>query len=455
MAIRPTWATRPNCLPTPLPRGTRRAAFHQAAALGGALGSSLVAACAVGSGVAGGSRPAPAARPARIGIRTFTGQPVIDTMEKVILPGYRQAAPQHTVEWEQQTTGSGLQMIEAITAATAAGTPPDVFYIGSDWIAQLARGRQIKDLSAYVKAWGQDKEYYPNTVEALWGRRWFLPQIASCDLYLYRLDWFREANLSVEPARFPTTWEAFADAAATLTRRQGDEFTRAGFYTTGEVREWRQLLWQAGGEEWNADHTKAAYNNPAGIEALTYLRDLLLRHRVSPVAGLQIAAGNSAFSSGLAAIQRLTPSGANTIRTRAPDLFGQTGYGPPHRRAKQVNQIDVDGWAMTAAAREPDAGFSLLAFIEEPANLLAWNEATGLIPPRRSLATSAHVQQPFIKAFQEALSQYGRGYHQYQTAILNTAAADVVQDRKSPTQALADAARENDAFLAQLQPVPR
>jgi hypothetical protein len=63
--------------------------------------------------------------------------------------------------------------------------------------------------------------------------------------------------------------------------------------------------------------------------------------------------------------------------------------------------------------------------------------------------------QPFIKAFQAALEQYGRGYHQYQTAILNTAAADVVQGRKTPQQALDDAARENDAFLAQLQPVPK
>jgi ABC-type glycerol-3-phosphate transport system substrate-binding protein len=136
-------------------------------------------------------------------------------------------------------------------------------------------------------------------------------------------------------------------------------------------------------------------------------------------------------------------------------VFTQTGYGPPHQRTKQVNQIDVDGWAMTAGAREPEAGFSLLAFIEEPANLLAWNEATGLIPPRKALATSAHVQQPFIKAFQAALERYGRGYHQYQTTILNTAAADAVQGRKTPKAALDDAVRENDAFIAQLQPVPK
>ena len=426
----------------------RRTAVVQAALLGGAI------AAACGAQPTGGAA-APSSKPAKVVIRTFASQAERDTMEKRVLPGYRQKAPHHTVEWEQQSTGSGAAMIEAVTAGTAAGTPPDAFYIGSDWIAQLARSRMIRDLTALIKAWGQDKDYYANTVEALWGRRWFLPQIASCDLYLYRVDWFRETNLPTEQARFPVTWEAFADAATRLTRRQGEEFTRAGFHTTGEVREWRQLLWQAGGEEWNADHTRATYNSQAGVDALTYLRDLLVRYQVAPLSGMPVPSGNNALSAGLAAMQRLTPSGANTVRVRAPDVFAQIGYGPPHTRTKQVNQIDVDGWAMTAAAREPDAGFALLAYIEEPDNLLAWNEAAGLIPPRKSLAASAHVQQPYIRAFQGLLEKYGRGYQQYQTAILNTAAADTVQGRKSVKQALDDAARENDAFLATLQPVPR
>ncbi|HEX2194236.1 MAG TPA: extracellular solute-binding protein [Candidatus Limnocylindria bacterium] len=426
----------------------RRTAIAQVALLGGVI----AAACGAPPT---GSVSSPSTKPAKVVIRTFAGQAIVDMMEKHLLPGYKQKAPHHTVEWEQQTTGSGAAMIEAVTAAGAAGTPPDVFYIGSDWIAQLARSRMIKDLTAYIKAWGQDREYYANTVEALWGRRWFLPQIASCDLYLYRIDWFREANLPTEQAGFPVSWEAFADAATRLTRRQGDEFTRAGFYTTGEVREWRQLLWQAGGEEWNADHTRATYNSQAGVDALTYLRDLLVRYQVAPPGGMPIPSGNNAISAGLAAMQRLTPSGANTVLVRAPDVFAQIGYGPPHKRDKQVNQIDVDGWAMTAAAREPEAGFALLAFIEEPNNLLAWNEAVGLIPPRKALATSTHVQQPYIRAFQELLEKYGRGYQQYQTAILNTAAADAVQGHKSVKQALDDAVRENDAFLATLQPIPR
>jgi len=433
-------------------RATRRRVTRRAATAGATvLLGSLAAACA---GQTGGTT-SPSAKPARVAVRTFAAQAVVDLMQQKVLPGYKQKVPHHSVDWEQQSTGSGAEMIMAVTTATAGGTAPDVFHLGSDWNAQVARAKLIKDLTGYVKTWGQDKDYYPNAVAPIWGRRWFLPITSGCDLYLYRMDWFREANLPVEPARFPVTWEAFADAAAKLTRRQGDEFTRAGFYTTGEAREWRQLLWQAGGEEWNADHSKAAYNSPAGVEALAYLRDLIARHQVVRAGGMQIPPGQSAYSAGLTAMQRANPSAANTVKSRAPEVFAQTGFGAPHKHARQVNQIDVDGWVMAATSREPDAAFSLMTFVQEPATLLTWNEATGYFPPRKSLASSAYMQQPHMKVFGEMLDKYGRMYHQYQTPILNTAAADVMANRKTPKQALDDAARENDIFIAQLQPAPK
>jgi multiple sugar transport system substrate-binding protein len=389
-------------------------------------------------------------------LRTLSDQNQGTSTER-ILAAYRQKVPQHTVEWERGA--GGVSMIEAVMAGSAAGTAPDVFWIGSDFVAQLARGKIIRDLSGYIKTWGQEKDYYANTVEPLWGRRWFLPGIASCDMYVYRLDWFREANLPVERDRFPTTWEAFADAATKLTRRQGEEFIRAGFNMTGassDRREWRPLLWQAGGEEWNADHSKATFNSQAGVEALQFIVDLYGKYRVSPTGGIKNPAGSgNVFSAGVAAMIRSTPSAANQIRIAAPDVFAQTGFGPPHKRAKQATQIDVDGWVMPVAAREPDAGFNLLAFIQEPQNLLAWNETSGQIPPRKSLASSAHAQQPYIRTYLEMLDKYGRGYHQYHQPASVQALDDVLTGKKGIKQALDDAARETDAFIATLQPTPK
>src|SRR5262245_33774064 len=73
----------------------RRIALAQAALLGGAL------AAACGAQPAGGVA-APSSKPAKVVIRTFASQAERDSMDQRVLPGYKQKAPQHTVEWEQQ-----------------------------------------------------------------------------------------------------------------------------------------------------------------------------------------------------------------------------------------------------------------------------------------------------------------------------------------------------------------
>ena len=130
----------------------------------------------------------PAAKPARVGIRTFTGQAVVDMMEKTILPGYRQKAPQHTVEWEQQTTGSGAQMIEAVTTTSAACTPPGrlLHRVGLDRAA--SPGAPDQGTSPPSSRPGARTRSTTPARSSPCGARVVPARIASCDAYLYRLD---------------------------------------------------------------------------------------------------------------------------------------------------------------------------------------------------------------------------------------------------------------------------
>src|SRR5438067_339697 len=166
-------------------RVTRR---RVVASSGAAAAVLVIAACGGDSGQKGTQV---AAKPAKIVLRTQTNQYMVDILEQKLLPAYKQRVPQHTVEWERG--GLGIEMIQAVMAESAAGTSPDVFWIGSDWVAQMARGKVVKDLSGYIKTWGQDNDYYPNMVETLFGRRWFLPGTGSCDIFLYGMDWLRVA----------------------------------------------------------------------------------------------------------------------------------------------------------------------------------------------------------------------------------------------------------------------
>ena len=72
------------------------------------------------------------------------------------------------------------------------------------------------------------------------------------------------------------TWTDFRDAAQKLTDAAAKQFGWAYVNDGSEDTVWRflALLWQAGGDLLTTDNTKAAFNSPAGLKAMTLLRDM-------------------------------------------------------------------------------------------------------------------------------------------------------------------------------------
>jgi len=438
---------------------TRRAINRGALlAPAGGITAGLASACGAAVGGVGGDRqPAASAKPAKVTIRNGgTSQPVVDLFNQKFFPAYKEKFPQHTIDPEWITSGA---LVDTLAVSKAAGTEPDVFFIGGNWMPSLALNKLAKDLTAYVKTWGQEKDYFPGTIHTAWNKKWNIGWVSNCDLYIYRTDWFTEANLPADPAQFPVTWEAYADAATKLTKRTGSEITRAGVDTVNlDFREWRSLFWQTGQEEWNADQTKAVFNNQSGIDALTWMQDLLVKRQVAPLAGMKIPSGSpNLFAAGLVAIQRVNARVANQVRTTVPDVWARTGIGAPHKRARQVSHIEADGLAMGYGSKEPDAGFSLLAFLEDPPQMLAYNELQGQVPPRKSLSTSAHMQQAYLKTYAEAIDKYGHSYRLdvNHPGILKPMVDDVMAGNKSVTQSLNDAVAEINRAFEQLPAPPK
>jgi ABC-type glycerol-3-phosphate transport system substrate-binding protein len=250
---------------------------------------------------------------------------------------------------------------------------------------------------------------------------------------------------------------ALSDAAVKLTQREGQEIVRAGFDCPLDSREWRALFWQSGAEEWNADQSKMTFNDQAGVDALTYLSDLALKQRVAPAAGMKLPPGSpNTFAAGLTTIQRLNPRTANLVRLAVPSMWPQIGFGPAHKKARQVTHIENDGWAMSPGAKELDAGYAFLSFLEDPPQMLAYNQLLGEIPPRKSLRTSQHMQQPHLQLFAASIDKFGHAYRgdANQAAILKQLVDDVMNGVKSVKQSLDDAVQEANRVLATLPPAP-
>jgi multiple sugar transport system substrate-binding protein len=158
-------------------------------------------------------------------------------------------------------------------AAVAAGNPADVVINDINSVSQRAENNQAEDLSKYIKADSFKKQFYPN----LWntvlyeGKPYAVPFTTDTRLLFYNKDAFKEAGL--DPNQPPTTWKELEETAKKLDVKQGEKYTRIGYYP---------LFGGFGAPSWlkNADNGKGYIDNgklnidtPNKVKALQWLAD--------------------------------------------------------------------------------------------------------------------------------------------------------------------------------------
>lgn len=370
--------------------------------------------------------------------------------EEKLVPAMKQREPLMTMDiqwsgWDNFTT----KLITAISG----GVGPDVFQPGSDFVASLVLRGVVLQLDDYVKRWGQKADFYEAAWDSYWGKLYHVPYLSAVDTIAYRKDFFRDAGL--DPERPPVTWEEFVQHGQKLTRREGDEWRVQGFARDTSVRTWRQLYWQAGGEEWNQEQTRVVFNNEAGIEALTFMKDWIDKYQISPrqpITGLP--PGMNALTAGRAAMMRQNGSGAVNMKQRNPDAYQVYGVGLPLRHRRQFGEVDVDVLSISAASKNPDAAWLWIEHCMEPQNLLEYNLTIQFMPPRKSLAAQVDALDPVIAKFRAILERYGHPYRSDigMSAIIQEQFNDFFADKKSARDALDQAVKGVNELLSQYQP---
>lgn len=185
----------------------------------------------------------------------------------------------------------------AILLDLAAGTAPDVWYQGSGNLPNLVAAGGILDMNVCLTEVPEltlDR-FTPGFLDlhqredGLWG----LPDGGTPMVFYYNPEAFERAGVEI-PAN-DWTWDDYLDVAQRLTldsegRNSLDpDFDRENVVQYGtRVRrfllDWYSFVWQAGGDFISPDGTTVDgyLNSPETIEALTFLRDLVLVHGVAP-----------------------------------------------------------------------------------------------------------------------------------------------------------------------------
>jgi multiple sugar transport system substrate-binding protein len=164
-----------------------------------------------------------------------------------------------------------------LLTAVKGGSQPDIAYVYGSWAPNIAQIPQVVDLTKVVQQpavhWN-DFWVGERDVAVVHGKVIGIPALVDNLAVVYNKSLFAAAGL--QPPGPDWTWTQFMADAQRLTNPAKKQFGTA-YVTPGDedtVWHWEALLWEAGGSILNSSSTKAAFDSPAGLQALTTLRTM-------------------------------------------------------------------------------------------------------------------------------------------------------------------------------------
>lgn len=369
---------------------------------------------------------------------------------------YNKAHPKVQVS---QLVSSSDQVLQKILTAVRGGTPPDVAYMFGSWAPNIAKIPQVVDLTSYVAKpeWKWADFYEGERVAAtVKGKVIGVPALVDNLAIVYNKTLFKAAGVSPPTATW--TWDDFTAAAKKLTVPAKKQY---GWLMPGDGSEdtvWHfdAMLWEAGGDILTPDNTKAAFNSPAGVKALTTLQQLVQDKSV--YVDTTNAQGTKLMNSGKLGMLITGPWDLSSL----PDIDYGVQIMPTYAGSSADHQTisGPDNWVVfNNGSERQKAAVDFVKWLTADAQVKTTSLASGDLPTRESVGQ----QQSFVDAlnkklpgsdvFVKNLSNVKKArppVDQYPAVseAMGQAIVSVLLGKAQPSAALDDAAKQVDAKLA-------
>ena len=276
----------------------------------------------------------------------------------------------------------------ALQAALVAGDPPDVFYVDSGKLPELADSDALAPVPA--GALSEPDDIYPAlqdvfTVDGTW---YCPPKDFSTLGLVYDPTALEAAGVSV-----PTNWDELAAAAEALTTEDqvglsfGAEFARAGAF-----------LFQAGSGILNEDGTAVNIDNGGGKEALDYLADLFAAGHAATPQAIDTGWGGEAFGSGGAAMTIEGNWIVGFLDQNFPDKDWAVAELPEGPSGPGTFAFTVC-YGVPASAEDPARSWAMVEYLTNAEGAAAWTSGFQVMPARASVREGWLADNPDLEAF--------------------------------------------------------
>jgi multiple sugar transport system substrate-binding protein len=213
---------------------------------------------------------------------------------------------------------------------------------------------------------------------------------------VYNKDLFKAAG--IDPPTPDWTWDDFRSAAQALTdpskQQWGWAFPTDG--TEDTVWHYDAMLWEAGGDILNSDNTQAAFNSPAGVQALTTLRDMAVTDKSVFLDQQNTGKADLLFNSGNIGMLVTGPWALSAY----PDVNYGVQVMPEFPGGSHATIAGPDMWVMfDNGDGRADAAWEFMTWLTNAENVKADSMEAGHLPTRTSVATEPGFQDTFDKKF--------------------------------------------------------
>ncbi|WP_433512116.1 ABC transporter substrate-binding protein [Nonomuraea sp. CA-143628] len=358
---------------------------------------------------------------------------------KPVIAAFERAHPGIKVDYQAYDYET---MRQKYATSVAGGTAPDVATLDMTWIPTYAAKHTLSELPDTLNGKPIDSQYAKGALDAMRFDDHYVTAMYDFDAYAlyYRKDLVKTP---------PRTWAELTQTAATLKKGK--------FQVLPDTFHFAQFLFQAGGDL--VGDGKAAFAGPQGVKALTQLHDLLKRGGLYWGDDQGDSSGIAGIKDGRIAMFLNGPYMMGVLKEGAPDQRGKWAVAPAPIDTRPGSYLGGTGLSIPATSEHKGAAWDFIQFLLQPPQQVKVFTVAGAAP-----ATEVALKDPALAApdpyfggqvtfpvFQNALASarhypYVKQWTEIDKAVTDGVTAALL-DKKSPQQALTDAAKEVDDLL--------
>ncbi|MGQ9730213.1 MAG: ABC transporter substrate-binding protein [Candidatus Zipacnadales bacterium] len=317
---------------------------------------------------------------------------------QVLLREFEQANPGIKVEL-QNTAGSQEAMAKLQTLISGQEAPDLVSLHGAYYIPFASKGALLP-LDEYI-AQSQElslDDFPPRLLKLCRhnGKLYSLPRYTSVYVLFYNKDLFDAAGVEYPERQNPWNWDAYLRTVKQLTKDldgdgKTDQWGCIIDFWEARVYPW---IWQNGGDIFNEDRSRCILDEPEAVEALQFVADLLLKHKVTPqTLSTERNQGLQVFSQGNIGMYMTGPWDIQTLAQATREQGLNWGIAPLPKQKRAATMLGTENYAICSQCKHPDEAWKLFEFLMTSHAQEYMAEQLEKMPSRLSV-----IQGPYIHA---------------------------------------------------------